>query len=141
MTDNSHTITYPRIVQVEPKKWRCNVATVKEAEEGAGEEDELHNDHGIEPVGNASDNDDEEEYNSRIRTLRVLCTYCACTQHVLRVYSVGGLAVQHSDCTLFVLRYVLYSYSGGGWDMVMGGGAVPYSGAYSWCTVNVLSSG
>ena len=62
-----------------------------------------------------------QEYNSRIRTLCVLCTYCECTQHVLRVHSVGGLAVQHSACTLFVLRYVLYAYSGGGWDMVMGG--------------------
>jgi hypothetical protein len=70
VTNNSptglHTITYLRIVQVEPKKWRCNVATVKEAEEGAGEEDvdeedELHNDHGIEPAGNASDNDDDED--------------------------------------------------------------------------------
>ena len=65
VTNNSptglHTITYLRIVQVEPKKWRCDVATVKEAEEGAGEEDELHNDHGIEPVGNASDNDDDED--------------------------------------------------------------------------------
>ena len=46
---------------MEPKKWRCDVATVKEAEEGAGEEEELHIDHGIEPVGNASDDDDDDE--------------------------------------------------------------------------------
>ena len=36
-------------------------------------------------------------------------------------YSTGGLALQHSDCTLFVLCYVLCAYSVGGWDMVMGG--------------------
>jgi hypothetical protein len=64
--DSNQIITYLRIVQVEPKKWRCDVATVKEADEGAGEEDvtaedELHNDHSIEPAGNVGDDDDEED--------------------------------------------------------------------------------
>jgi len=54
------TLTYVRIVQVEPKKWRCDVATVKEAEE-AGEEEECHNDQGAEQRGTVSDDDDEEE--------------------------------------------------------------------------------
>ena len=54
------TLTYVRIVQVEPKKWRCDVATVKEAEE-AGEEEACHNDQGAEQRGTASDDDDEEE--------------------------------------------------------------------------------
>ena len=54
------TLTYVRIVQLEPKKWRCDVATVKEAEE-AGEEEECHNDQGAEQRGTVSDDDDEEE--------------------------------------------------------------------------------
>ena len=41
MTDRAnHTITYLRIVQVEPKKWRCDVATVKEPAEEADDDDD-----------------------------------------------------------------------------------------------------
>jgi hypothetical protein len=54
------TLTYVRIVQVEPKKWRCDVATVKEAEE-AGEEEECHNDQGAEQRGTVSDDDDDDD--------------------------------------------------------------------------------
>jgi hypothetical protein len=54
------TLTYVRIVQVEPKKWRCDVATVKEAEE-AGEEEERHIDQGTEPVDNGSGDDDDDD--------------------------------------------------------------------------------
>ena len=44
-------MTYVRIVQVEPKKWRSDMGTPKEPEEAGGEEEEaeaeLHNEHGI----------------------------------------------------------------------------------------------
>ena len=60
VTDRANlTLTYVRIVQVEPKKWRCDVATVKEAEEGAGEEEEPAIDDGAEQKGIVSDDDDE----------------------------------------------------------------------------------
>ena len=54
------TLTYVRIVQVEPKKWRCDVATLKEAGKDDDEEAAAMDD-GAEQRGTVSDDDDEEE--------------------------------------------------------------------------------
>ena len=54
------TLTYVRIVQVEPKKWRCDVATVKEAGKDDDEEAAAMDD-GAEQRGTVSDDDEEEE--------------------------------------------------------------------------------
>jgi hypothetical protein len=56
----NRTLTYVRIVQVEPKKWRCDVATVKDAGEDDDEEAAAMDD-GAEQKGTVSDDDDEEE--------------------------------------------------------------------------------